>query len=87
MPPIHDNLEGTLEATRRVVRASSAPGAGFRLWTNAYETSIELTAELQLSVARAVGVEPIRSLATSWAGATRDISAAQLSTLRWFLDA
>jgi hypothetical protein len=86
MPPINDKLEGTLEATRRVVQASLAPRAGFRLCTDAYETSIELAAELQLSVAKAVRVEPVRSLAASWAGATRDIDAAQLSTVRWFLD-
>jgi hypothetical protein len=83
MPFIQDNLQRTRDATRRV---AWAPWAGFRLCTDAYETGIELAADLQLSVAKAVRVEPIRSFAASWAGATRDIGAAQLSTARWFLD-
>ena len=43
--------------------------------------------DLQLTVARVVRLEPVRSLAVASANLTRDIGAAQLSAARWFLDA
>ena len=43
-------------------------------------------ADLQLTVAKTVRLEPVRSFAATCADVTRDIGAAQLSTARWFLD-
>ena len=42
--------------------------------------------DLQLTVANAVRLEPIRSFVAACANATRDVGATQLSTARWFLD-
>ena len=36
--------------------------------------------------AKTVRVEPIRTIASTLAGVTRDVGAAQLSVARWFLD-
>ena len=69
-----------------VLEASLAPWGGSRICTDAYETSIQVTADLQLTVANAVRLEPIRSFAATCANATRDVGATQLSTARWFLD-
>ena len=57
-----------------------------RFFVDAYETGIRITADAQLTVARVVRLEPVRSLALTSAGMTRDIGAAQLSAARWFLD-
>ena len=46
---------------------------------DAYETSIQVTADIQLTVASAVGLEPVRSFAAACANVTRDIGATQLS--------
>jgi hypothetical protein len=72
------------EVTRVVLDAVLAPS---RLCVDAYEVGIRIATDLQLSVARAVRIEPVRSLAATCADLTRDIGAAQLSTVRWFLDA
>jgi hypothetical protein len=72
------------EVTRVVLDAALAPS---RLCVDAYEVGIRIATDLQLSVARAVRIEPVRSLAATCADLTRDIGAAQLSTVRWFLDA
>ena len=57
-----------------------------RFFVDAYETGVRITADAQLTVARVVRLEPVRSLALTSAGLTRDIGAAQLSAARWFLD-
>jgi hypothetical protein len=57
-----------------------------RFVVDAYEAGIGIAADLQLTVARVVRLEPVRSLALTSAGLTRDIGAAQLSAARWFLD-
>lgn len=73
-----------MEAARLVPDAALAP---LRVCVDAYEVAIRIATDLQLSVARAVRIEPVRSLAATCADLTRDIGAAQLSTVRWFLDA
>ena len=45
-----------------------------------------MATNLQLNFAKTVRVEPIRTLASTLAGVTRDVGAAQLSVARWFLD-
>jgi hypothetical protein len=53
---------------------------------DAYESGIRALTELQWTVARVIGHEPIRALASSCADLTRDIGAAQVSSARWLLD-
>jgi hypothetical protein len=72
--------------TGAVLDASLSPWGGRRICTDAYETTIEVTADLQLTVANAVHLEPMRSFVAACANATRDVGAAQLSTARWLLD-
>ena len=87
MPFIKDKLERPADVTRAVLEGLCAPWGGSRTCTDAYETSIEVAADLQLAVAKAVSVEPFHSLAATWAGMTRDVGATQLSAARWYLDA
>ena len=74
------------DLTRFVVNAALAPWGGAQTWLDRYETGIRLATNLQLSVAKVVTVEPVRSVASVCAGVTRDVGAAQLSIARWFLD-
>lgn len=74
------------ELTRVVVNAALAPWGGSQAWLDRYETGIRLATNLQLSVAKGVRVEPVRTVASVCAGVTRDVGAAQLSLARWFLD-
>lgn len=65
----------------------AAPLSAARACVDAYESGIRAATDAQLTVARAVRLEPIRSVAATCANLTRDIGAAQLSAARWFLDA
>ncbi|MGH8979209.1 MAG: hypothetical protein ACRDV7_14110 [Acidimicrobiia bacterium] len=64
-----------------------APWSAARACIDAYETGIRIATDIQLTVARTVRLEPIRSVAATTANLTRDIGATQLSAARWFLDA
>jgi hypothetical protein len=69
------------------VRDQIARGTDYvRYFVDAYEAGIGAAADAQLTVARVVRIEPVRSLAVASAGLTRDVGAAQLSAVRWFLD-
>ena len=87
MPSNQDKRELPAAMTEVVLGASLAPWGGSRIYTDAYETTIQVTADLQLTVANAFRLEPIRSFVAACANATRDVGATQLSTARWFLDA
>ena len=82
----------TVEAERAAGVARSAVNAALRPWGGSeacidrYEAGIRLATDLQLSLARIVRFEPVRSLASTSASMTRDVGAAQLSAARWFLD-
>ena len=84
MPSIKHELGRGVEVSRVVVEAALAPA---RLFVEAYDVGIRIATDVQMSVAGAIRVEPVRSLVASSANLTRDIGAAQLSTARWFLDA
>ena len=56
------------------------------LCIDAYEAGIRATTDAQLTVARVIDLEPIRSFAASCADLTRDICATQVSSARWILD-
>jgi hypothetical protein len=71
---------------RVVTRAALAPWGGTEAVLNRYEAGVRMASNLQLSFAKAVRVEPVRSIASTLAGVTRDVGAAQLSAARWFLD-
>ena len=74
------------DLARMCVNAALAPWGGSEACLDRYETGVRLASNLQLTVAKVVRVEPLRSIASTLAGITRDVGAAQLSTARWFLD-
>ena len=86
MPSVRNELERGTELTRVVLDAALVPWGGVRVCIDAYEASVRFVTDFQLSVARTVRLEPIRSLAATCANVTRDVGAAQLSAARWFLD-
>jgi len=53
---------------------------------DAYEVGIRAATDLQLTVAKVIDLEPVRSLAATCADLTRDIGATQVSSARWILD-
>jgi hypothetical protein len=80
-----DKRELRAAMTGAVLEATLAPWGGRRICTDAYERSIQVAADLQLTVAHAVRLEPIRSFVATCSNVTRDVGATQLSTARWFL--
>jgi hypothetical protein len=71
---------------RVVAKTALAPWGGSEAVLDRYEAGLRMATSLQLSFAKAVRVEPIRTVASTLAGVTRDVGAAQLSVARWFLD-
>ena len=71
---------------RVVARTALAPWGGTMAVLDRYEAAIRMASNLQLQVAKTVRVEPVRTVASTLAGVTRDVGAAQLSVARWFLD-
>ncbi len=84
MTSISDEFE---RGTRVVVNTVLAPCGGTQLCIDAYEASVRSASDLHMNVARTVRLEPVRSVAATLAGITRDIGAIQVSIARWFLDA
>ena len=71
---------------RVVARTALAPWGGSEAVLDRCEAGVRLATNLQLMVAKTVPVEPVRTVASTLAGVTRDVGAAQLSLARWFLD-
>lgn len=71
---------------RVVARTALVPWGGTETVLDRYEAGVRMATNLQLSFAKAVRVEPARTVASTLAGVTRDVGAAQLSVARWFLD-
>ena len=84
MTSLPDEFE---RGARMIVDAALAPWGGTQLCIDAYEAGVRTASDLHLNVARTVSLEPVRSVAATFAGVTRDIGAAQVSIARWFLDA
>lgn len=82
-----DVLERAADVAGKIGRTALAPWGGAETCLDAYETAIRAVTEAQLNAARAIGVDPLRSALASAAHLTRDIGAAQLSSVRWILDA
>lgn len=81
-----DGLERAVDVLGRVGRTVLVPWGGAEACLDAYETAIRAVTDAQLGAARAVGVEPMRSVLASCAHLTRDIGATHLSGVRWVLD-
>lgn len=71
---------------RAAAKAALAPWGGSEAVLDRYEAGVRMATNLQLTFAKAVRVEPLRTFASTLAGVTRDVGAAQLSAARWFLD-
>jgi hypothetical protein len=74
------------DLVRACLKAALAPWGGSEAVLDRCEAGVRMATNLQLTFAKAVRVEPIRSIASTLAGVTRDVGAAQLSAARWFLD-
>jgi hypothetical protein len=74
------------DVARALVKATLAPWGGAETLLDRYEAGVRMATNLQLTFAKSVRVEPVRTFATTLAGVTRDVGAAQLSAARWFLD-
>ena len=81
-----DALERALDLVGKVGRTALAPWGGAEACLDAYENALRALVEVQLHAARATPLAPVRSALASSAHLTRDIGAAQLSSVRWFLD-
>ncbi len=81
-----EKFDGVLDAVGAVLNTALVPWGGAEACVDAYEAAIRAATDAQLNIARAIGVEPIRSLVASWADTTRDVGATQLSSVRWILD-
>jgi hypothetical protein len=71
---------------RVVARTALAPWGGTEKVLDRCEAGVRMATNAQLSFARTVAVEPVRTIASTLAGVTRDVSAVHLSVARWFLD-
>ena len=69
-----------------LVASGRTPWGGPEACIDAYEDGVRASAELQLTIARALHFEPARSLAATYMDVTRDVVAAQVSSARWLFD-
>jgi hypothetical protein len=86
MPFTDDLIARAVDAVGKIGRTALAPWGGAEACLDTYETAVRALVEAQLNAARATPVEPLRSVLASSAHVTRDLGAAQLSSLRWILD-
>jgi hypothetical protein len=81
-----DVFERGVDAVGRVAKVVLVPWGGAEACVDAYEAAVRAATDGQLNVARALAVEPARSVLASCADLTRDIGATHLSSVRWILD-
>jgi hypothetical protein len=81
-----DVLERAVDVAGRVARTALVPWGGAEACVDAYEAAVRAVTDAQLGAARAIDVEPMRSVLASCAHLTRDIGAAHVSSARWILD-
>ena len=77
---------GGADRARSLLGSALPPWGGAEACIDAYEDGVRAATEFQLTVARALDVEPARSLAATYVDVTRDIVAAQVSSARWLFD-
>jgi uncharacterized protein YcfJ len=81
-----EGLDRAVDAVGTAAKTALVPWGGAEACVDACEAAIRAATDAQLTVARVIGVEPIRSLVASWADMTRDVGATHLSRVRWILD-
>lgn len=81
-----DVLGRAVDAVGKIGRTALVPWGGAAACLDAYETAIRAVVDAQLDAARAIDAEPLRAALASSAHLTRDVGAAQLSSVRWILD-
>jgi hypothetical protein len=81
-----DVLERAVDVVGRVARTALVPWGGAEACVDAYEAAVGAFTDVLLGTARAIDVEPMRSVLASCAHLTRDVGAAHLSSARWILD-
>ena len=81
-----DAFERAVDVAGRVTKVVLVPWGGAEACVDAYEAAIRAATDVQLTAARAIAVEPARSVLASCADLTRDIGATHLSSVRWMLD-
>jgi len=81
-----DVFERGVDAAGSVAKVVLVPWGGAEIWVDAYEAAIRAATDVQLDAARAIALEPARSVLASCADLTRDIGATHLSRMRWILD-
>lgn len=84
---LEDEWQRDLLAARRVIASVAAPWGRAAGFIDLYEAGIRFTSDGLRAVGRVVDVEPVRTIAAISADLTRDIGAAQVSGVRWLLDA
>src|SRR5271167_2599680 len=70
-----DKFERAMDAMGTMGRTALAPWGGAEACVDAYEGAIRAATDAQLNVARAIPIEPFRSLIASCAHLTRDVGA------------
>ena len=81
-----DAFDRAVDVAGRVAKVALVPWGGAEACVDAYEAAVRAATDAQLNTARAITIEPARSLLASCADLTRDIGATQLSSVRWILD-
>ena len=81
-----DVFERAVDTAGRAAKVVLIPWGGAEACVDVYEAAIRAATDVQLNAARAIAVEPARSMLASCADLTRDIGATQLSSVRWMLD-
>ena len=71
---------------RVAARTALAPWGGAEKVLDRCEAGVRMATNTQLNFAKTVTVEPVRTIASTLAGVTRDVGAVHLSVARWFLD-
>jgi len=83
---IEQELERGADTARVVIGAALALWGGSEACIDAYESGVRAASDLHLTIAKALDLEPARSMAATCADLVRDIGATQVSSARWVLD-
>ena len=81
-----DAFDRAVDVAGRVAKVALVPWGGAEACVDAWEAAVRAATDVQLNTARAIAIEPARSVLASCADLTRDIGATQLSSMRWILD-
>jgi hypothetical protein len=79
-------LDHGVPGARLLVDTALGPWGGSAAVIDAYESAIRAATDAQLRLARALDLQPVRSMVVLCADLTRDVGAVQVSSARWALD-